>query len=424
MADVLVVEVRLWGEQMGAVAPLRGKPGYYEFEYAPAFVRCGVSPSPIKMPPSIGTRYSFPALSLDTYRGLPGLIADSLPDRFGNALIDEYLSRHGIKVEDVTSLQRLLYVGRRAMGALEFEPAMSTAATGEAAVPLQIAALVEDARRALHGEVSKVTQHILDVGSSAGGARAKALIGWNPQTRGVLSGQFALPPGFEHWLLKFDGVAYGGHLGMTRGFGRIEYAHYLMARECGITMSDCALLEEGGRAHFMSRRFDRRGNEKLHVQTLCAMQHLDFNIPYVSSYEQYFRSVLQLNLGAQALRQAWMRCVFNVMARNCDDHTKNLAFIMNAAGTWSLSPAYDMSFSHNPGADKWTRQHQMLVNGKAQHITRADLMLVAKQFDIDGAKALLDQIADVLRQWPRYAREVDVPESEISRIVGLQQLHE
>jgi serine/threonine-protein kinase HipA len=422
MADVLVVEVRLWGEQVGAVAPLQGKPGYYEFEYAPAFVRSGVSPAPHKMPPANGARYSFPALSLDTYRGLPGLIADSLPDRFGNALIDEYLSRHGISAEHVTSLQRLLYVGKRAMGALEFEPAMRTAAAAEAAVPLQIAGLVEDARRALRGDASKVTQHILDVGSSAGGARAKAVIGWDPKTRIVLSGQFDLPPGFEHWLLKFDGVGDDGRLGPTRGFGRIEYAHHLMAVECGISMSECALLEEGDRAHFMSRRFDRRNNEKLHVQTLCGLQHLDFNIPYVSSYEQYFRTVLQLNLGAEAMRQAWLRCAFNVMARNCDDHTKNLAFIMDKAGTWSLSPAYDMSFSHNPGPDKWTRQHQMLVNGKAQQITRADLLLVAKQFDIDGANRLLDWVAEVLRQWPGYAREAGVPDGEITRIAGLQEI--
>jgi serine/threonine-protein kinase HipA len=422
MAEVLVVEVRLWGDQVGAVAPLPGKPGYYEFEYAPAFVRSGVSPAPCKMPPAIGARYSFPALSLDTYRGLPGLIADSLPDRFGNALIDEYLSRHGITAEQVTSLQRLLYVGKRAMGALEFEPAMQTSAAAEAAVPLQIAGLVEDARRALRGDVSKVTQHILDVGSSAGGARAKAVIGWDPKTRRVLSGQFDLPPGFEHWLLKFDGVGDDCRLGVTRGYGRIEYAHYRMAVDCGISMSECALLEEGGRAHFMSRRFDRRNNEKLHVQTLCGLQHLDFNIPYVSSYEQYFRTVLQLNLGAEAMRQAWLRCAFNVMARNCDDHTKNLAFIMDKAGTWSLSPAYDMSFSHNPGPDKWTRQHQMLVNGKAHHITRADLLLVAKQFDIDGANHLLDRVAEVLRQWPRYAREDGVPDAEIARIAGLQEI--
>jgi serine/threonine-protein kinase HipA len=422
LADIFVVEVRLWGEQVGAVAPLKGKPGYYEFEYAPAFVRSGVSPSPIKMPPSIGTRYLFPELSLSTYHGLPGLIADSLPDRFGNALIDEYLSRHGIRTEDVTSLQRLLYVGKRAMGALEFEPAMSSQAAAEAAVPLQIAGLVEDARRALRGDVATVTQHILDVGSSAGGARAKAVIGWNPKTRRVLSGQFDLPACFEHWLLKFDCVGDDGGLGVTGGFGRIEYAHYLMALECGITMSECDLLEEGGRAHFMSRRFDRHGNEKLHVQTLCGLQHLDFNIPYVSSYEQYFRTVLELNLGAQAIRQAWMRCAFNIMARNCDDHTKNFAFIMERTGTWGLSPAYDLSFSHNPGPDKWTRQHQMLVNGKAQHITRADLIFVAKQFDIDGATRLLDRIADVLRQWPRHARAVGVSDSEISRIAALQEI--
>ena len=422
MAEILVVEVRLWGEQVGAIAPLRGRPGFYEFEYARSFVTAGISPSPIKMPLSMGTRYSFPALATETYRGLPGLIADSLPDRFGNALIDEYLARNGIRAENVTSLQRLLYVGNRAMGALEFAPAMETAAGAEAAVPLEISALVEDARRALHGEVSQVTQNILDVGSSAGGARAKAVIGWNPKTRGVLSGQFDLPPGFEHWLLKFDGVADEGRLGTTRGFGRIEYAHYLMAIDCGITMSGSALLEEGGRAHFMSRRFDRIGNQKLHMQTLCGMQHLDFNIPYVSSYEQYFRTILELNLGAQSMQQAWLRCAFNVMARNCDDHTKNLAFLMERSGRWSLAPAYDMSFAHDPGPQKWTRQHQMRVNGKAQDISRSDLLAAAGQFDVDGAGRLLDKIAAVLRQWPRYARSVGVPESEISRIAALQEV--
>jgi serine/threonine-protein kinase HipA len=422
MAEILVVEVRLWGERVGAVAPLQGKPGYYEFEYAPSFVRASISPSPLKMPLSLGARYSFPALALDTYHGLPGLIADSLPDRFGNALIDEYLSRHGIGTHDVSSLQRLLYVGKRAMGALEFEPAMATSAAAQAAVPLEIEGLVEDARRALRGEVSKVTQHILDVGSSAGGARAKAVIGWDPKTRSVLSGQFDLPPGYEHWLLKFDGVGDDGRLGLTHGFGRIEYAHYLMAAECGIAMPECELLEEGGRAHFMSRRFDRRGNGKLHVQTLCGMQHLDFNTPYVNSYEQYFRTVLELNLGAQAVRQAWLRCAFNVMARNCDDHTKNFAFIMDEAGTWSLSPAYDVNFAHNPAPGKWTRQQQMLVNGKAQQITRRDLILVAHQFDVDGAGRLLDRIAEVLRQWPRFARGVGVAESEVSRIAALQEI--
>jgi serine/threonine-protein kinase HipA len=422
MAEILVVEVRLWGRRVGAIAPLQGRPGYYEFEYAPSFVGEGLSPAPLKMLPVIGARYGFPALSLDTYHGLPGLIADSLPDRFGNALIDEYLSRRGMRVADITSLQRLLYVGKRAMGALEFEPAMQTSAGVEAAVPLQMAGLVEDARRALRGEVAKVTQHILDVGSSAGGARAKAVIGWNPESHSVLSGQFELPPGFEHWLLKFDGVGDDGSLGLTRGFGRVEYAHYLMAVECGIIMSKCDLLEEGGRAHFMSRRFDRRGNEKLHVQTLCGMQHLDFNIPYVSSYEQYFRTVLELNLGAEAMRQAWLRCAFNVMARNCDDHTKNFAFVMDEAGTWSLAPAYDISFAHNPGAGKWTRQHQLLVNGKAQGITREDLLSAAGQFDVDGAGRLLDRIAEVLREWPRFARSVHVPESEISRIAGFQEI--
>jgi serine/threonine-protein kinase HipA len=286
---------------------------------------------------------------------------------------------------------------------------------------LEMADLVEEARLALRGEADKVTQRILDVGSSAGGARAKAVVGFNPQTQQLLSGQFDLPRGFEHWLLKFDGVDDDGRLGMTRGFGRIEYAHYLMAIECGIHMPPCRLLEETGRAHFMSRRFDRDGNRKVHFLSLCGLQHLDFNMPHVHSYEQYFRTVLELNLGAEALAQAFARCAFNVMARNCDDHTKNLAFLMDR-GRWGLAPAYDVSFAHNPAPGKWTRQHQMLVNGKSWSIGRADLLKVARQFDIDAAGHRLDRIASVLNDWPMYAKRAGVEADDITRIQALQNI--
>jgi len=422
MHEIPVVEVLLWGDQFGAVAPLRNKPGYYEFEYAPKFLHTNLLPAPLLMPPSGATRCSFPNLSIESYHGLPGLLADSLPDRFGHALIDESLARQGVKAGDVTSLQRLLVMGERAMGALEFQPASSTSSRPRAAIPLEMSDLVADARRAVRGQLSTVTQRILDVGSSASGARAKAVIGWNPKTRSVISGQFDLPSGYEHWLLKFDGVGDDGFLGMTHGLGRIEYAHYLMALDCGINMSESRLLEEGGRAHFMSRRFDRVGNKKLHVQTLCGLQHLDFNIPYLHSYEQYFRTILELNLGAQAIAQAWRRCAFNVMARNCDDHTKNVAFIMNPAGVWSLAPAYDVSFAHDPGVNQRTRQQQMLLAGKAQGITRADLIAVATQFDIAGAGNVLDRLADVLQHWPQYAGRVEVAPREIARIAALQHI--
>lgn len=422
MADIRAVEVRIWGHQVGALAPLQGKPGFYEFQYAPSFVRTGLELSPLQMPLHRTKRYSFTGLQTETFHGLPGLIADALPDRFGNALIDEYLVRHGMRNEDITALQRLLYVGRRAMGALEFEPASQDVRAPDAATPLEMAHLVEDARRALHGEFSKVAQDIIDVGSSAGGARAKAVIGWNPATQEIVSGQFDVPPGFEHWLLKFDGVGDDGQLGKATGFGRVEYAHYLMATAAGVSMSPCQLLEENGRAHFMTRRFDRKNNQKLHVHSLCGLQHLDFNLPYVHSYEQYFRTILEMDLGADALAQAWIRCIFNIAARNCDDHTKNLAFIMDEAGQWRLSPAYDVCFSHNPAPGKWTRQHQMLVAGKAQGITRDDLLELGRKFGVNQPKALFEKVIDALKQWPRYASEAGVAEVEVAHIAAYQEL--
>jgi serine/threonine-protein kinase HipA len=331
------------------------------------------------------------------------------------------LNRHGIPVQEITTLQRLVYVGRRAMGALEFEPAVAETRSPAVLAPLDMAHLVEDARRALRGDLGKIAQEIIDIGSSAGGARAKAVIGWNPQTNEVVSGQFDLPAGYEHWLLKFD-VGADGVLNNSAGFGRIEYAHYLMATEAGIDMSDCRLLEENGRAHFMTKRFDRRGNAKMHVQSLCGLLHLDFNTPYVHGYEQYLRAVLDLKLGAPALEQAWLRCAFNVAAVNCDDHTKNFSFMLDPSGTWDLAPAYDTCFSHNPAAGKWTRQHQMLVGGKAWDITAADLLALADSFDIRRPADLLQRIAAAVVRWPEFARRAGVPQGEIDRITAYHQL--
>jgi serine/threonine-protein kinase HipA len=419
MADVNVVEVRIWDRSAGAVAPLPGKPGFYEFQYAPAFENGGLELSPLQMKLKSKRRFSFPGLPEETFHGLPGLLADSLPDKFGNGLIDEYLSRHGTRAEDITSLQRLVYVGRRAMGALEFEPALTETRSPGVVTSLDMAHLVEDARRALRGEFHSVAQEILDIGSSAGGARAKAVIGWNPQTNEVVSGQFDLPRGYEHWLLKFD-VGADGVLNNTAGFGRIEYAHYLMATAAGITMNDCRLLEEGGRAHFMTRRFDRRGNEKVHVQTLCGLMHLDFNTPYVHGYEQYLRAVLDLRLGAPALEQAWLRCAFNVAAVNCDDHTKNLAFMMDRSGAWDIAPAYDTCFSHNPAPGKWTRQHQMLVGGKVWNITDADLIALADGFDVRRPRELLKRLGHAIARWPEFASRAGVPPADMERIRAYQ----
>jgi serine/threonine-protein kinase HipA len=419
MAEVNVVEVRLWDRLVGAVATLSGRPGIYEFQYAPAFEKGGLELAPFRMRLGSQRRFSFPGLPLEPFHGLPGLLSDALPDRFGNGLIDEYLSRHGTRVEDITTLQRLLYVGRRAMGALEFEPATADTRSPAVLTPLDMAHLVEDARQALRGRFNRIAQDILDVGSSAGGARAKAVIGWNRSTGEVVSGQFALPEGYEHWLLKFD-VGIDGVLSNSAGFGRIEYAHYLMAAAAGVHMNECRLLEEGGRAHFMTRRFDRKGNRKIHMQTLCGMLHLDFNTPYVHGYEQYLRAVLDLKLDAPSLEQAWLRCAFNMAAVNCDDHTKNLAFIMDETGQWHLAPAYDVCFSHNPAPGKWTRQHQMLVGGKAWGVSAGDLLDLARAFDIRRPADLLEGIIDAIARWPYFADQAGVPTADMERIRAFQ----
>ncbi|AOV18130.1 hypothetical protein BJI67_14605 [Acidihalobacter aeolianus] len=412
-----VVEVRLWGARAGALTASARFPGYYAFEYDRDFVQGGVEPSPLLMPSAAGRTYTFQTLAQETYHGLPGLIADALPDHFGNALIDEYLNRHGYAAGEITTLQRLIYVGRRAMGALEFKPAASETHDDASAVPLEMSALVEDARRALRGELSQITPQILEIGSSAGGARAKAVIGWNRQTGEVVSGQFDVPEGFEHWLLKFD-VDLDGNLSYTAGFGRIEYAHYLMAREAGVEMNECRLMEEGGRAHFMTRRFDRRGNRKLHIHSLCGLAHLDFNQPRVHSYEQYLRTIQALNIGKPAIDQAFVRCAFNVAAVNCDDHTKNLAFLLEEGGDWQLTPAYDVCFSHNPAAGKWTREHQMRVNGKTWDIEEEDLLALAKTFGVSRARERLDRVIVAVRRWREFAGEAGVPEARIAYVEG------
>ena len=282
-----------------------------------------------------------------------------------------------------------------------------------------MARLVEDARRALRGNFNVIAKDIIDVGSSAGGARAKALIGWSAKTNDVVSGQFGLPPGFDHWLLKFD-VGNDRTLGTTAGFGRIEYAHYLMATAAGVDMGSCRLLEENGRAHFMTKRFDREGNRKVHLHSLCGLAHLDFNTPHVHGYEQYLRSILQMKLGAKAIEQAWLRCAFNVAAVNCDDHTKNLAFLMDETGAWRLAPAFDMCFAHNPGVDKWTRTHQMLVNGKAWDMTGQDLIDLGAEFGVNQPRIWLERIADAIGRWPEFAKNAGVPPAKVKHIASLR----
>ncbi len=416
---VNAIEVRIWGMRVGAVA-LDPPLGHYAFEYEPAFAARGIELAPLMMPTTRGRApFIFPALPVTTYRRLPPMLADALPDRFGNALVDAYLQSEGMRTVDITALDRLAYMGQRGFGALEFRPLRGPRA--RKSVALDMNELVTSARLAVHGSLDgdahakAALANIIQVGTSAGGARAKAAIAWNPASGEVCTGQFDVEPGFEHWLLKFDGVGNDSELGDSQHYGRTEYAYHRMAVAAGIGMSECRLLEENGRAHFMTRRFDRTGNVGHHLQSLCAIAHLDFNQRGTHDYSQYLMTIDALRLGDVARQEAFRRVAFNVMAANCDDHTKNHAFMLEQGKPWALAPAYDVTHAYNPRG-QWTYQHLMSVEGKFIGITRADLLRVADRFRVPSAKASLDAVREAVRDWPRFGREAGLPADEIRRV--------
>ena len=425
MKDVRVIEVRIWGKRVGAVA-LDPKLGFYAFAYEPAWRRAAIELAPLTLPIDDRTpTFIFPSLPVPTFHRLPGMLADALPDAFGNALIDAWMAQHGMEKSAVTPLDRLAYMGKRGMGALEFKPERGS--HRESAAPLEMKSLVEEARKLIEGDLTHdahaqaALANIIHVGTSAGGARAKAVIAWNPKTNTIRSGQFDAAKGFEHWLLKFDGIGKDFELGTGADYGRIEYAYYLMARRAGIVMHECRLLEENGRAHFMTRRFDRDVVDghtiKHHVQTLCAMDHLDFKQRATHAYAQLFIVVSRLNLGDAALEQVFRRMAFNVMARNCDDHTKNFAFLMKQGGNWELAPAYDVTHAYNPKGE-WTYQHLMSVNGKFKDIDRADLLKEAERFGVARADDLSREVHAAIESWPEFAKEAGLTDSASARVAG------
>lgn len=414
-----LAEVRLWDRTIGAVSLDEGAT-VAAFQYTPEFAASGIEVSPVIMP--LGNRvYTFPALPLGTFHGLPGLLADSLPDKFGNALIDAWLATQGRMPASFNAVERLCYTGARGMGALEFAPAAGPAA--KAAEKIDIDALVRLAsdvlsrRNDLAGSFADAgraaaLQDILRVGTSAGGARAKAVIAWNRDTNEVRSGQIAAGDGFDYWLLKFDGVSGNKdkELEDPKGYGAIEYAYYLMAQAAGVTMSECRLLEENGRRHFMTRRFDRLpGGGKLHAQSLCALAHFDFNNPGAYAYEQALLVMRQLNLPMAAVEQQFRRMAFNVIGRNQDDHVKNIAFLMDRQGKWSLSPAFDMTYRYNPSGD-WTAQHQMSINGKRDGFSVEDFRACAKSALMKRGRAetIVDEVRAAVARWPEYAGKARV----------------
>jgi serine/threonine-protein kinase HipA len=419
--------VSLWGDTVGAVAWLPDR-DYGIFEYDPVFLKKGLDVSPLHMGLAAARhgdgKFAFPALNKATFLGLPGMLADALPDKFGNSMIDVWLARHGRDSAGFSPVERLCYTGTRGMGALEFAPAMIK--KFDTAVPVAITELVTLAqtivreRKTLHVTLGESDQEnadaiadILRVGTSAGGARAKAVIAMAANGN-VISGQATVPEGYDYWILKFDGVT-DIELGEAQGYGRIEYAYYLMAIAAGIHMTECRLLEENGRAHFMTKRFDRVQGKKLHMQSLCGLAHYDFNMAGAYSYEQAFAVMRTLRLSKADAAEQYRRMVFNIVARNLDDHTKNIAFLMAADGKWQLSPAYDVIYSHNP-AGKWTNQHQMSVNGKRDKFTRAELVAVGESISLAKADAIIDEVAAAVEKWPDYAKQAGVPDKILKDI--------
>jgi len=425
-----VAEIMLWGNPIGA-ATWDASRGEALFEYHPDFLGSGIELAPLMMPVREQV-YRFPELSKASFQGLPGMLADSLPDKFGNLLIDEWLVRTGRDQADFSPIERLCYIGSRGMGALEFRPAIRARQGGS--TPVDIAELVELASSALAQKKSLATtfgknqeadlramRDILRVGTSAGGARAKAVVAWNEKTGEVRSGQVKAPDGFGYWLMKFDGVSGNRdkELDDPAGFGKIEYAYHRMALAAGIKMSECRLYRENGRSHFITRRFDRTSKgRKIFMQTLCGIAHMDFNQAGAYSYEQAMDVALRIGLGEEELEQLFRRMVFNVLARNQDDHTKNISFLMNKRGEWSLAPAYDVTYSYNP-AGAWTHRHQMRINGKLDNFARTDFHAVAKRFQLAKAPAidiLLEEIDHALDHWPKLAEAAGVPEKIAGQI--------
>lgn len=416
-----IARVNLYGQPVGTFRWDNNRQ-LAHFEYAESFIGKGLEPSPIVMPVRQGRIYSFSGIGRETFKGLPGMLADSLPDTYGRALFDRWLALTGRRSGN--AVETLCFLGKRCMGALEFEPAMDTPYSPD--VKIELDSLVEVASEALskkeefganlEEDKKAAIAEIVRLGTSAGGQRAKAIIAYNPLTGEVRSGQIEAPEGFDYYLIKLDGVTAEAGFRETQNFGRLEYSFYRLVKECGIKMSDCSLIEENGRAHFLTKRFDRQDGEKIHMQTLCGIAHYDYRNPRSYSYEQAFNVMRVLRLPYSQAQEMFRRLVFNVVIRNQDDHTKNISFLMDRQGKWALSPAYDMGFAYNPKGG-WTAQHQMSVNGKFDDITRQDLLEFAKRNNIKEPDEIIDRITEVSSRWPLLAMECEVPQPMIDAIM-------
>ena len=424
--EVRAVEVWIWGEFVGGVA-LNPGTGYYAFEYEPAWLRRNIELAPLHMA-NRAQPYAFLDLPTETFYRLPPMLADSLPDAFGSAVVTRKLAELGKTPSQITALDRLAYAADRSIGALTFRPPRGITDAKESTL-VQLAEVVTQARQMLRGDLSDPSQvhdslrQLIQVGTSAGGARAKAVIAYNPKTGQMRSGQVDAPDGFEHWIIKLDGVPSGlesftDEFEGSQGYGRIEYAYYLMAVAAGIQMSECKLLPEGERTHFMTKRFDRVDpNERIHVQSLCAMSILDFRMKETHSYTQYFQTIRELGLDRDVLAQAFRRMVFNVATLNRDDHTKNFAFLLSKNGEWTLAPAFDVTHSYRPSGG-YTQRQQMAVNGKFEEITMDDLVAEAEMHFIPGYREIIKEVLEATTLWSEFAAKSGVGIESIAKIAA------
>ena len=414
-----VARVNLYGHPIGSV---RWDPRYEiaQFEYDPGFVQLGIEPSPLMMPVREGRVYSFGELNKTTFKGLPGMLADSLPDTYGRALFEKWLALTGRTSGN--AIEALCFLGKRCMGALEFEPAIEAIDTD---IRIEVDSLVDVAREALADKSSfnvnissdkkAAIAEILRLGTSAGGQRAKAIIAFNKETGEIRSGQAEAPDGFDYYIIKLDGVSATAEFKETENFGRLEYSFSRLVKKCGIEMAEGALIEENGRAHFLTKRFDRIKGQKVHMQTLCAIAHFDYRLLRAYSYEQAFTVMRGLRLSYKEAQEMFRRMVFNVVVWNQDDHTKNISFLMDRDGKWRLSPAYDMGYAYNPDG-QWTSAHQMSINGKFSSITKEDLLECGVKNNIKNAARIIAEVCQAASMWPEIARENEVPQKMIEEI--------
>ena len=425
MVDVAIV--KMFGNPIG-VFRWDSRYDIVQFEYNKDFIGQGLEPSPLMMPVQSGRTYSFGDIGRETFKGLPGLLADSLPDTYGRALFDRWLTLTGRTSSNI--VETLCFLGKRCMGALEFEPAIDVDYNLDSKIAID--SLVEVAREALlnkenfgvniNDDKKAAITEILRLGTSAGGQRAKAIIAYNKTTGEVRSGQTDVPEGFDYYIIKLDGVSATTGFRETENYGRLEYSFYKLVKACGIDMSECSLIEENGRAHFLTKRFDRENGKKVHMQTLCGIAHYDYRLHRAYSYEQAFNVMRALKLPYSQAQEMFRRMVFNVIVRNQDDHTKNISFLMGEDGVWRLSPAYDMGYSYNPNGG-WTATHQMSINGKFDDITRKDLLECGAKNNIKNASLIIDEVCEIASQWPTMAKECDVPQSMMNYIKANMLLH-